>query len=149
MGFVNEYVSQENIEKFDLYGLYKKYKPYSTFKKEHMTFYWVIDKEKDVWFKKITQMDDPEYEHQYTKESVWILHINNTNIEVRVWEAKREGHAVDGPMLIEWDLISIKPKSLEDVSEEKITNLVKEALEVYGHRGASKQVPNTTVKCNF
>jgi len=149
MGFVNEYVSEEEIDKFDLYGIYKKYKPYSNFKKEELEYDWVINREREVWFKYIMLMDDKEYEHQYTQEHVFILHINNTNIEVRVWKAKREGHAVDGPMLIEWDLISIKPKSLEDVSEEKITNLVKEALEVYGHRGASKQVPNTTVKCNF
>lgn len=52
-------------------------------------------------------------------------------------------------MQIVWDLISISPKSLDDMSEDEIRNIVKEALEVYGHRGASKQVPKTTVECNF
>lgn len=149
MAFVNEYVSQEEIEKFDLYGLKKKYDPHSTFKKEHMSFYWVIDRDRKVWFKFVTSVKDPEYEHQYTHEKVFILHINDTNIEVRVWKAKREGHAVNGPMLIVWDLISITPKSIENVSEEEIKNLVKEALEVYGEDGASWQVPNTTVECRF
>lgn len=149
MAFVNEYVSKEDIEKFDLYGLHKKYQPYSATKKEHLSYYWVIDNERKVWFKYVTTMDDPEYEHQLTQENVFILHLNDTNIEVRVWKAKREGHAVDGPLLIVWDLISITPKSIENVSEDEIRNIVKEALEVYGESGASWQVPNTTVECNF
>lgn len=149
MAFVNEYVAEEDIDKFDLYGIYKKYKPYSMFKKEELEYDWVIDREKDIWFKYIALMDDPNHEHQYTQENIFILHIHNTNIEVRIWKAKREGNAVDGPILIELDLISITPKSLDNVNAEEIKKLVKEALEVYGFRGVSKQVPNTTVKCNF
>ncbi len=149
MTFTNEYVSQEDREKFDLYGLHKKYQPYSKFRKDELTYDWVIDRERKIWFKFVTMMDDPEYEHQYTKEHVFVLQINDTKIEVRLWNVKREGHAIDGPMLVVWDLLSISPKSLEDVSEDEIKNIVKEALDVFGYGGQGLEVPNTTVQCNF
>jgi len=78
MNFINEYIPQEDIDRFNLDALWNRFHPDSdplpidTFK-----HYWTIDKKENCWFMHLTLVKDEEESDTfpiYTNEYIFMLH---------------------------------------------------------------------------
>ncbi|XPV69493.1 MAG: hypothetical protein ACNI25_02715 [Halarcobacter sp.] len=154
MAFVNEYMTEEDIEKYQYFELKSKYTGKEVNRKTspHSKPYWVIDRERDVWFIKITFVGDPSWNGlQTTGEEIWILHYKGTNIEVRLFRPLREGSIkfTDRPFIKIWELLSITPESLNEISNKELRELIKEALTVFGQHGMISSVEQKDMNIIF
>ncbi|ORF45705.1 hypothetical protein, partial [Gilliamella apicola] len=90
MPFVNEYVSYEDAEKYDLDNLYDKYYYWGLKMPEALTYFevhqhaWCVDKERGYWLFNCGYLMSEESRSGYPEPSdkeVFILHVNSQNIE--------------------------------------------------------------------
>jgi len=155
MNFINEYVPQEDIDRFNLDALWNRFNPDSdplpidTFK-----HYWTIDKKEDCWFMHLTLVKEEEESDTfpiYTNEYVFMLHYKNIDIEVHLKKIREESsvHYSESPFHIVWELESLSPSTINDIKSEEIEEVLKEALNTYGDNGIKWQVENTIVHCKF
>jgi hypothetical protein len=159
MAFINEYISEENIEKFQINelmnGIRSKYskREVKFFPDKYYKHHWAIDKERESWFMWGHNLHDPLEPSRYTGERSFILNYQGENIEVILRKVYNESSEkiTDNPFNIVWTLERITPESIEELSYEKIIVLVKEALDVYGTDGIETRVPfeNIVVTCKF
>ena len=142
MAFVNEYISQEDIQKYSLNELWVSYSGnYDRLPDEQE---WVIDRDRECWLMDTARVRDYNTDHQNTSEYIWTLHCKGTNIEVRIEyvpEPKKPGY-----FNIVWKLLSLSPSSLDTLSNKEMIKILEEALQVYGYMGIHNQKPNTTVE---
>ena len=144
-GFVNEYVCDADIKKYKLQEIH----PIDQERLDEglVHYQWAIDREREIWFtykeSEESGLDgydvrDPEY---YTGNGIYVLHYKGENIEVvlrRHYDEEREQEKItnNNPYYFIWELIRInKPESLNDISDEEIITILKEALSVYGAPG--------------
>ncbi|MCP4970993.1 MAG: hypothetical protein GY932_10405 [Arcobacter sp.] len=156
MAFVNENVSEEEIEKYGLWELKNKYKDkFRKIKKEHRSHYtldWTIDRDREIWFSYLTNVMDPDWEYrQSTGEEVWMLNYKGKEVEVRLFDPPLEGSSSfeERPFRKIWELVSISPESIDGVSNKALKEIIKEALNVYGQFGVKSRVPNEDVEIEF
>ncbi|HFS85193.1 MAG TPA: hypothetical protein ENK72_01080, partial [Epsilonproteobacteria bacterium] len=143
MAFVNEYVSQEDIEKYGLDELHRrcsrKADNYKTARDGlHDRSQWMIDREKEIWFMRLgIRMVPGENPPIYLGNDIYILHYKGENIEVVMKDNRKEGSTKlsDDPFRIRWDILSIASSSLNGVQTEEIIELIQQAMEVYGLEG--------------
>jgi len=173
MAFVNEYATQEDIEKYGLENLWEKYK--ETFGRvfPNTRTGLTIVREREIFLMYIDSKRAAGEDRMKGPESVWILYYQGVNIVVRLWhssksiapsgplievlnEKKRaleEGKAFNHVIIKQvWDLISMTPEHTKDASEDKLKNLLQEALVVYGSSGVLNEpllIENTIVECNW
>lgn len=105
MAFINEFASQDDINKFKLDELLNNYLNATSSYKHH----WTIDKETGNWLISIKRLN--------SSESLWIFHYKDINIEVELFKTKQGNH----------DLISITPNSLNN---QEIIHFLREALKI-------------------
>ena len=143
MGFVNEYMSQEDIEKYGFEGLAKKYSDLYDSSSFLIDSHWTVDKEREswlCWFRNEPDNAPGAFDHATTRESVFILHYKGKNIEVRVWlEEDSKLSIYQSPYIVIWRFISLAPASFEGTEEAEIKVVLQEALSVYGLRGIRAQ----------
>ena len=159
MAFVNEYISDENIEKFQINelmnGIQSKYskREVKFFPDKYYKHRWTIDKERESWFMWVDAPHDPLEPSRYTGEDIFILNCKGKSIEVVLRQVFEESSRklTDNPFNVVWTLDRITPQSLEELTYEEIMEMVKEALNVYGTRGIKTPVPfeNIVVTCKF
>ncbi len=158
MWFINEFVSDEDIEKYNLYELWNKYNKYASARmpEQRLKFgydiYWTIDRELDSWLIMIEQVRSIQYtDHPIdTNEYVFILFLNGKNIEVRLSKSPESSvNSLCQPYYIVWDLKSIKPIELPNSTIEDTMSIFKKAMVTLGLDGANRQINNTVVKFNF
>jgi len=175
MAFVNEYATQEDVNKFGLEELFEKSrKAYGLGRVfSVLDVDLTIDREREIFLMYIdNELADGE-DRMKGPKSVWTLHYQGVNIVVRLWHSA-ESIAPSGPYIevinkkkraIEegkefnhivykevWDLISMSPEYIKDANEDELKNILKEALTVYGHYGVLNEpllIENTIVKCNW
>ena len=89
MTFVNEVISQEDIEKYELMKIYDKHhknKKVYEFKTVAKTFYdWVIDKENEIFlshFGRFFADEQPDHGVLYTKENIFIFYYEKKFYEI-------------------------------------------------------------------
>ena len=139
MPFVNEYVSYEDAEKYDLDNLWNKY-GYSMLKMpEALTSYevhqhaWCVDEEQGYWLFNCGHLINEESRSGYPEPSnkeAFILHVNGQNIEFIL--AHHGMEATDlYPIHFCWNIVSMAPSCLQNVSREHLLNILKEALNVF------------------
>jgi hypothetical protein len=146
MGFVNEYVPDEDIEKYDLHGIWDKYHP--LYKGE--LFFgnkpeWTVDREANVFLMSIA-IGRGEHGNR-TKFLLW---LDGTHIiaEIDLVDGS-SGDLNANPFIVVWDLARVDvPPELEADSPE-IMGMLKNALSTYGYWGIRNQRPNTVVKFKF
>ena len=132
MAFVNEYIPKEDIEKHQI---------------EETNPQWTIDRERQVFLRM------HYFNRQRDGEGAWWE--AELNIEGKTFICKLEygaGHSIkfnERPYVIVWNLININPKIVQHITRERVQEILKEALTVYGYAGARKQIPTTCIKCNF
>ena len=154
MGFINEYISKENIEKYDIFGIWNKFLPEREhIKKETEKRYipqWTIDREREIWFCYVGRVIDQDLDFgQGTGEVIWYLNYKGKNLEVRLQRGKESFTTKERPYIKHWIFLSITPESLNDVSNKKLKNIIKEALEVYGTNGISSLVDRKNLELTF
>ena len=146
MGFVNEYVSDEDVEKFDLHGIWDQFHP--LYKGELFLGNrpeWTIDRVANVF---LISMAIGRGKHGNRR--TFLLWVNGEQVTVDVDLAGgSSGDLDDDPFMRVWDLARIElPPRLEG-KEEDIVGILKAGLETFGYWGIRDQRPNTVVKFNF
>ena len=139
MPFVNEYVSYEDAEKYDLDNLWNKYN-YSMLKMpEALTSYevhqhaWCVDKERGYWLFNCGYLINNDSISGYAEASdkeAFILHVNGQNIEF-ILSSHGLGATDLYPIHFSYNLVSMAPTCLPNLSRENLITILKEALNVY------------------
>lgn len=136
MAFVNEYVSQDEIQKYGLGAIDKRY-----FRGDYKT-QWTRDHARDIYLRHMRNGGE---------EGIWqqtfTFYWKGTLIEVGL--AVRGDGEKNGKELRIWGLryISI-PNELEEYREEILSDL-RDALMVYGVAGLIEPSTNFTISCEF
>ena len=148
MAIINEYVSQEDIKKYNLEKLVKKYDFY-TYSPSLDSIDWTVDKERGIWLISCGLEHNPDIDHGTTRENIFTLHYKGVDIEVRVWlEEDSQTNIYISPFIVIWRFLSVDPSSFDGVDEKEIKEVLKEFLTVYGDSGirAQKEAKNAIVK---
>ena len=119
------------------------YRLTNRFPMESYKHQWTIDKERELWFMYASDLHDPLDRRVSLGEKAFILNYKGTNIEVvlrGISEEKKEDRK-EGFFYRTWALERINPDSLDELSNDEIITLVKEALSVYGIDGIETSVP--------
>ena len=138
MAFINEYISEEDIEKYQINELMNSYQGEGQFPDEFYPHRWTIDKERESWFMWVDTPTDPLDYTRSTGERIFILHYKGENIEIVLRKDFNESSSklTDNPFYVTWKLDRInKPETLKDVSDEEIIEVLREALNAYGADG--------------
>ena len=144
MAFINEYIGEENIEKYQINELMNSYSKYKDFPKKHYKHRWTIDTERESWFMWVHSPTDPLDYTRGTGEVFFILHYKEVNIEIVLRDVFDESSRklIDNPFYITWKLDCIKkPSDLKNTEDEEIIKVLTEALNIYGTRGIETSVP--------
>ena len=145
MAFINEYISEEDIEKYQINELMNSYRSRDKFPDKHYKHHWTIDKEKESWFMWTHDPTDPLEDHRRgTGETIFRLYFKKKNIDIVLRDVFDESSSklVDNPFYVTWKLDRInKHQVLKDISDEEIIEVLKEALDVYGVRAMWTSVP--------
>ena len=146
MGFVNEYVPDEDIEKYDLHGIWDKYYPFR--KGEYYGGNrpsWTVDREANVF---LMSVGIGRGEHGNRTKFLFWWDGGHVIVELDLVEGS-SGDLDANPFMNVWDLIRIQlPPQLEEKQIE-IEQTLKQALEAYGYWGIRNQRPNTVVEFKF
>ena len=155
MSFVNEIVSEKDIQKYKLDELKKEFNPYTWMNGRPRGFWhvWTIDRERNIYFMLVKMVEEvgPSGRPEPTSKSIFILNIQGVNVRVLLDRIRCPKSFSDTPFIIGWSLLEISTSAGLDLSRTgAVIQILKEALTIYGYRGAySKQAPNTTVEFDF
>lgn len=143
MAFVNEWISQEDIEKYGIIKLKDDYlkKDYSRYK-EWMKLHWCVDREREIWFSYMNSPHLNDHRDGWTGEDFFVLHYQGKNIEIVLTRLEGSVKPTDNPFRVTWKLIRINEEDLEGFIYEEVLSVLKEVLNTYGWRGIiHKEVP--------
>jgi len=140
MAFVNEYISDEDIERYHLKNLIEKYKRY-TYSPDIDNINWTIDKEEDIWLIFFGREHDPDMDHGYTREHIFVLYYKGQLIEARLWlEEDSSFNISTRPYIINWKLLSLhSPSKNININIDEIKKVLCKALTNYGKYGIDDQ----------
>lgn len=146
MGFVNEYVPEADIEKYDLHGIWDKYYPFRKgryFGDNNPS--WTVDREVNVFL-----MSIGIGRGEHGNRTKFLLWWNRTHLVAELDLVEGSSGDLDAnPFMRVWDLVRIDlPTELEGKRTE-VERTLKEALRIYGYWGVRKQRPNTVVEFKF
>jgi len=143
MGFINEYVSEEDIKEYKLDELWFKYNPGKKEVPSYFQHHWTVDRENNVFLKEV---DGGREEH--SNRVVFAFFIKGDLFEVVLDTVK--GGSLDfseQPYVRIWELIQITPTALVDKHKDLIS-LLKNALTSFAVSGVFTPVSNSIVKFN-
>jgi len=153
MAFVNEWISQEDIEKYGLIELCDNYRAnddkYTAVKEPRRKVDWTIDRDRGIWLLSVASVTDPNFHlPSATQEKIFILHYQGKNIEVKLWRDLVSKATDTTPLTISWKFLTITPNSIDVVEEAALKTIVCEALHTYKKLGIySKKTKDTEVVC--
>ncbi|MEW8030128.1 MAG: hypothetical protein AB2806_20630 [Candidatus Thiodiazotropha sp.] len=146
MAFVNEFASDEDIEKYDLNGIWDQYHPLRKGR-----YYcgqapmYTIDRERNIFFMVLGGGGE-----EHTNRLEVLLWINAKHVVVEIDLAIGSSPNInDVPFKQIWELVAVHPENSLNKSKEELVEILKEALIVHGFDGANRQVPNTIVEFKF
>jgi hypothetical protein len=148
MAFINEYISEEDIEKYQINEVMNSYQGEGEFPKKYYKHLWTIDKEKESWFMWVDMPHEPLDHTRFTGENFFILHYKDKNIEIVLKKVFEESSVknIENPYYITWKLDRIsKPKALQNLSDDEIIEILKEALNVYANEGIRTKIPQENI----
>ena len=158
MPFVNEYVSDEDAQKYDLDNLWNKYN-YSWILKmpkalNHFEVHqhaWCVDKERSYWLFNCGFLRNENSRSGYPEPSnkeAFILHVNGQNIEFIL--AIHEMEVTDlYPIHFSYELVSMSPSSLPNLSQESLLNILKDAINIFKYNGIRALEDNARTLIEF
>ena len=138
MAFINEYVLQDDIEKYDLIVLNQEYfrRDYMDYK-YYMGIDWCVDKEREIWLMYMLMTHLEDHRDGFTGESFFVLHYQGRTIEVVLTRISEESSTklADNPFRVVWQLLCIKEEDMLGLCYEEVLGVLEEALKVYGWGG--------------
>ncbi|GAB6142170.1 hypothetical protein JCM14076_28990 [Methylosoma difficile] len=154
MAFVNEIVSEENIQKYGLDELKKDFDHFGWLKGRPEGFWhaWTIDRERSIYFMqaKMIEENGPSGRPEPTTKDIFILNIKGIDIRILLDRVRCSKWITESPFYIGWSLLEIDMPSSFQMSREDVIQILKEALKVYGPNGPrGKQALNTIVEFDF
>ncbi|PXZ02340.1 hypothetical protein [Gilliamella apicola] len=160
MPFVNEYVSDEDAEKYDLDNLWNKYNYTAMIKMpellDHFDVHqhdWCVDKERGYWLFNCGYLINNDSISGYAEASdkeAFILHVNGQNIEFILTSHGLEDNDVY-PIHFYYELVSMAPTCLPNLSRESLLNILKDAINIFKYNGirALEENAKTLIEFDF
>ena len=143
MAFVNEYVSDEDVQKYKLDDLVRRWKGGWIPPQHRHT--WTFDRERDVYFKLMSSGREEQSNHIKS-----VLFYKGVELTVGLVLMSGSSAMLNAsPFRVIWDIEFISHPLGQLVPREEIIPVLKEALIVHGYRGIHRQIPNTVVEFNF
>ncbi|HPW09148.1 MAG TPA: hypothetical protein PLD78_15995 [Burkholderiaceae bacterium] len=154
MVFVNEIVSEEDIQKNNLDALLAEFQAYSWREGRPSTFThaWTIDRERNIYFLPVKSVEETGQSGrlQPTRGKICILNWENSRIQLLISRDANSSVDYKAPIFrIIWDLLELDASAAPNLPRREIVKVLKEALTVFGDDGAHLQVPNTLVEFKF
>lgn len=138
MKFVNEYVAPDDVHAYGLDALWDKFHPSLKGRRlPGFQYAWTVDREHGVFLMRMTTGKE-EYSNQVT------FYLSLQGVPVLVVVSKDA--TKDGCI---WNLVNMELPSGSDLSRETVLDVLRDALKVYGYRGAYQQEPNYQVHFTF
>ncbi len=144
MAFVNEYISDEDREKYNIDDLYIRENSRLIRKglSDNHKLNWTIDRERGLYLMKVRVGRE-----ELSNRSIWILNWQGQEIKIKIDRA--DGGSLtysDLPYIVIWNLVDIELVNVTDITNKKVIEVLKEALIEYG---VNVYVDNAVVKFNF
>ena len=159
MSFVNEYVSDEDAQKYDLDNLWNKYDYSSNMLKmpellNHFDVHqhiWCVDNERGYWLFNCGFLLNEDSISGYPEPSnreAFILHVNGQNIEFILASHGMEATELY-PIHFSYSLVSMSPSSLPNMSRESLLNILKDAINIFKYNGIRALEDNARTLIEF
>ena len=145
MAFVNEYVSDEDVKKYDLEGLYNKW---SKFIPSNFRYNWTVDRERDSHFIRIRTGYGSE--PSLSNHVLGVLYYQGIHWKVEI--RAEEGGSIpysEHPYRRIWGLEWIKHPEGGAVPEAELIPILKEALIAYKVWGIDTPVTDVVTTFTF
>jgi hypothetical protein len=145
MAFINEYISEEDIIKYEVKEAWEKISPGSTGPDSFLSKYtWTIDKDRDVYF--IPMASGKE---EFSNQSISALWWKGTLLSVSLASMGGYLDYPNGKGERTWALIKIlKPKEFH-VPDVEIIPILKDALITFGYDGIILPIKDYKVTFTF
>jgi hypothetical protein len=146
MGFVNEYITEADIKKYDIEGVDKKFIVEGVISRG-----WTIDRERDIWLMEVKVIKEvgPSGHPEPTSKRVFILSWRGERAKFVLDRIRWPKSFSESPFHIIWGLIEMDISEELKILKDTILLALKQALTVYGYRGSDRQPPNILVEFNF
>ena len=145
MAFINEYISEEDIKKYDIRGIWRKFDRCSSDEERDAMvgrYSWTIDRGLGIFFIPISNGKE-EFSNQKICALWWrghLLRVTIANMGSEFDHVNRTGH-------ITWGLADIwKPEGFH-ISNSEIISVLKDALTIYQLHGI--WIPMNSYKVDF
>ena len=142
MAFIAEYISKEDLKKYNVVNIVNKYRikyrcrtTLSDMAIAQLD--WVIDRQRDIWFMFVCDPCLPDPRDGFTGEEIYILCYKGNVIELdirRIYDETTSKMLVDNPFFIKYKLESIN-SSTYGISLDELYKVLGEALIEYGESG--------------
>ena len=141
MAFIAEYISKEDLEKYDI--IYAVNKIRTKFRKPLLSnqdirwLNWVVDKQKQTYLIFIGSPQLPDPRDGYTGEDIWLLYYKGREIELdirRIYDETTSKYFTENPFKIKYKFQSVN-SDIGDISMDEIYKILNEALLEYGDDG--------------
>lgn len=143
MTFINEFVSDEDINKYELNELWDRYHPVSPSKGvRHLS--WTVDKEKNIFLIHLKSGRE-----EFANESTFLLWWNGEEIIAHLLRYSGFCRPREGVGQVIWELQDITSPQGIKVVEKDILDTLKLSLKTYGFMGAHREIKNYTVDFKF
>jgi hypothetical protein len=146
MAFVNEYASDEDVEKYGLKEIWDKYHTHS--KGDYFSGYkptFTIDRERNIFLLALGQASGAD-----GNRTMFLMWWSGNEIRVDLeLTAGSSRKTNEQPFFRVWELAYIRVPQGFEAPETEVIEILKEAVQSYGYRGMAKQIPNTIVKFSF
>ena len=142
MAFVAEYISKEDIKKYDILSnmnelLMKHNYTYPIQDNDTDWMNWVIDRQRDAWLIHVCLASMPDPRYGFTGEDIWLLHYKDKNIELdirRIYDKTTSKYFTENPFKIKYKFQSVN-SDIGDISIDELYKILNEALSEYGSGG--------------
>ena len=146
MSFVNEYASDEDVDRYELNKIWDKYYIYDKgnyFRGERPDF--TIDRERNIFLMVVGgDMVGDYYRYKF------LLYLGDVEIISYLYKTDEGSSDLeDNPYVIVWGLKKIDIPENLDLDDSEVKNILKEAVAVYGYAGAKRQLSELVVKFDF
>ena len=147
MAFVNEFVSDEDVKKYDLEGLYKKWRK-ETPPNFLTEWRWTVDREKDSYFIRMQTGYGTDRERADHVRGVLYYRGVQWKVEFR-YEPGCSNSFSDHHFRMIWGFVSIKHPEGGSVPEAELLPVLKEALIAYKVWGIDTSAKLTDIVTTF
>lgn len=149
MAFVNEYISDLDVKKYDIDKLWLKHRPWDRKKGRDPgigPYQWTVDKNRDVFLMYFPGRSMPDM----IIEDQWAMYWKGKalTLDLKLNRDESSMKLADRPFRIVYEFAIDKTQvPLEEAAE--LVEILKEALTVFGYDGPRKQIPETVVSFKF